>query len=95
MSAPLPDQSRKPPRPSLSPIILASSGPSQGPHSASFQSHSRSPSVVGPLGSAASLGRAEARRIHSHAEFGKYTEKDDEDYEDVFGKPNGSGESNV
>lgn len=43
-------------------------------------------------GSGGSVGRAEARRIQNVAEFGKYAEDDDEDYEDVFGKPNGTSE---
>jgi hypothetical protein len=38
------------------------------------------------------MGRAEARRLLNHSEFGKYTEEDDEDYEDVFGKANSTGE---
>jgi hypothetical protein len=36
------------------------------------------------------MGRAEARRLQSATEFDKYAEDDDEDYEDVFGKPNGT-----
>jgi hypothetical protein len=47
------------------------------------------------LGITVSVGHAEARQAHGQAEFGKYTEEDDEDYEDVFGKPNGTGEGNV
>ena len=38
------------------------------------------------------MGRAEARLLKSQSEFGKYTEEDDEDYEDVFGKVNNTGE---
>ena len=42
--------------------------------------------------SSGSFGRSEARRLHSQPEFGKYAEDDDEDYDDVFGKPaNGTG----
>ncbi|KAJ7211039.1 hypothetical protein B0H12DRAFT_389215 [Mycena haematopus] len=54
-------------------------------------SHSRSSSFAGTgarIGG--SVGRAEARRVLNEAEFGKYAEEDDEDYEDVFGKPNGT-----
>jgi hypothetical protein len=42
------------------------------------------------VGIGGSVGRAEARRVLNEAEFGKYAEEDDEDYEDVFGKPNGT-----
>jgi len=61
--------------------------PSFGPASAS--AHSRSASLAGTNGS---FGRAEARRTQSQAEFEKYTEEDDEDYEDVFGKLNGTSQ---
>ena len=55
----------------------------------------RSASFVGPFSASSpgSVGRAEARRMLSATEFDKYTEGDDEDYEDVFGKPNGTSES--
>ncbi|KAJ7164790.1 hypothetical protein C8R43DRAFT_1104421 [Mycena crocata] len=54
-------------------------------------SHSRSSSFAGTsVGIGGSVGRAEARRMLNEAEFGKYAEDDDEDYEDVFGKPNGT-----
>ncbi|KAF7365522.1 Cytokinesis protein sepH [Mycena venus] len=54
-------------------------------------SHSRSSSFAGTsVGIGGSVGRAEARRMLNEAEFGKYAEEDDEDYEDVFGKPNGT-----
>ncbi|KAJ7758429.1 hypothetical protein B0H14DRAFT_3598399 [Mycena olivaceomarginata] len=53
--------------------------------------HSRSSSFAGTsVGIGGSVGRAEARRVLNEAEFGKYAEEDDEDYEDVFGKPNGT-----
>ena len=42
-------------------------------------------------GGTGSLGRSESRRAQSQTEFEKYTEDDDENYEDVFGKPNGAG----
>ena len=44
------------------------------------------------MGNGGSFGRVEAKKLQNQAEFGKYTEDDDEDYEDVFGKPNGTGE---
>ncbi|KAJ7081641.1 hypothetical protein B0H15DRAFT_924208 [Mycena belliarum] len=56
-------------------------------------SHSRSSSFAGTgagIGIGGSVGRAEARRLLNESEFGKYAEDDDEDYEDVFGKPNGT-----
>ncbi|KAJ7644441.1 hypothetical protein FB45DRAFT_897923 [Roridomyces roridus] len=54
-------------------------------------SHSRSSSFAGTsVGIGGSVGRAEARRVLNEKEFGKYAEDDDEDYEDVFGKPNGT-----
>jgi hypothetical protein len=39
-----------------------------------------------------SFGRAEAKKAQNQAEFGKYTEDEEEDYEDVFGKPNATCE---
>jgi hypothetical protein len=91
LSAPLPGLS-KPSRSSLNPITAAA-GPPFGPPSASARGlHSRSSSFVGTLSGGGSFGRAEARRIQSQTEFGKYTEEDEEDYEDVFGKSNGTGE---
>lgn len=54
-------------------------------------SHSRSSSFAGTsVGIGGSVGRAEARKLLNETEFGKYAEEDDEDYEDVFGKPNGT-----
>ena len=85
VSAPLPSLSRKPSRPSISPLG------SLGPSSASSYSHSRTGSLVTPLG-AGSFGRAEAKNLKNQTEFGKYTEDDEEDYEDVFGKPNATCE---
>ncbi len=44
---------------------------------------------------AGSFGRADAKKAQSTGDlekFDKYAEEDDEDYEDVFGKPNGSSE---
>lgn len=89
-SAPL--LTRKPSRPSLSPINPAG-GPSIGTI-ASRTPHVRSSSFVAApaaSGGNGSFGRAEARRVNSQSsEFDKYTEEDDEDYEDVFGKPSGN-----
>ena len=82
-TAPLPDSSTSSTRakPSISPVSTKQPlPPSLG------RSHSRSSSFAG------SVGRAEARRLKSQSEFGKYTEEDDEDYEDVFGKVNNTGE---
>ncbi|KAH7920294.1 hypothetical protein BV22DRAFT_1198990 [Leucogyrophana mollusca] len=81
MSAPLPSLSRKPSRPSLSPISGV-----PGPTMGSVRSHSRTSSFVGSNGSG-SFGRSDARRITSQSEIDKYAEEDDEDYDDVFGKP--------
>ncbi|EGN91709.1 hypothetical protein SERLA73DRAFT_173393 [Serpula lacrymans var. lacrymans S7.3] len=89
MSAPLPGLSKKSSRPSLSPIN-PSGGPSIGPASA-VRTHSRSSSFVGSGSSGSgSFGRSEAKRIASQPEFDKYAEEDDEDYDDVFGKPSGA-----
>lgn len=85
VSAPLPSLSRKPSRPSISPLG------SLGPSSASSYSHSRTGSLATPL-SAGSFGHAEAKKLQNQTEFGKYTEDDEEDYEDVFGKPNATCE---
>ncbi|KAG6902525.1 hypothetical protein C0995_015343 [Termitomyces sp. Mi166 len=86
LSALLPILSRRPSRPALTPITPA--GPSFGSNSAVAQgSHSRSSSLT--PGSAGSFGRVEARRAQEQA-FGKYAEDDDDNYEDVFGKLNGS-----
>jgi hypothetical protein len=85
LSAPLPSLSRKPSRPSISPLG------SLGPSSASSYSHSRSGSLATP-GSAGSFGQAEAKKLQNQTEFGKYTEDDEEDYDDVFGKPNATCE---
>ena len=83
-SAPLPTLSR---RSHLNSSPTPMAPPSFGPASASV--HSRSASLAGTNGS---FGRAEARRTQSQAEFEKYTEEDDEDYEDVFGKLNGTSQ---
>ncbi|KAH9831359.1 kinase-like protein [Rhodofomes roseus] len=86
MTAPLPDLGYKKSRPGLSPVVATP--PLAGP-SSSRGAHSRSSSFIGPSGSG-SFGRAESRRYPSQPEFGKYAEDDDEDYDDVFGKANGT-----
>ena len=91
MTAPLPELSHKKSRPGLSPVVATP--PLSGPASAR-NVHSRSSSFVGGNGSG-SFGRAESRRFPSQPEFGKYAEDDDEDYDDVFGKANGTGRSSV
>jgi hypothetical protein len=87
-TAPLPDvsapgHSRAQSHP-LSPILPSTSPFTAPPRT---RSHSRSPSFVGS--SSGSFGKSDARRLASQ-EFNKYAEDDDEDYDDVFGKPNGS-----
>lgn len=89
LSAPLPTLMRKASRPSLSPVTTPNS--TFGPSSAGLATHSRSASLAAPLGSGGSFGRTAGRGLQNHAEFGKYAEDDDEDYEDVFGKLNGTG----
>lgn len=81
MSAPLP-LSKKKSRPSISPIVAVPASGSRSPHI-------RSSSFVGSFSNSGSFGRSEAKKINSD-EFEKYTETDDEDYEDVFGKLNGT-----
>lgn len=81
-TAPLPSLSHKPSRPALNPIPQ-SAGVTPG------RGHHRSSSFVGS--GSGSAGRAEARRLYSQPEFGKYTEDDDEDYDDIFDKANGTG----
>ncbi|KAF4617839.1 hypothetical protein D9613_005703 [Agrocybe pediades] len=74
LSAPLPSLSRKPSRQTISP--LGSLGHASG------------------SARAGSFGKAEAQKVVGAAsssnapEIDKYAEEDDEDYEDVFGKPN-------
>jgi hypothetical protein len=58
-----------------------------GPSPIASSSHSRASSVSG------SFGRSDARRAMSSSDFGRYTEGEDEDYEDVFAKPNGTSMS--
>jgi hypothetical protein len=83
-TAPLPELKRKSSKPSLSPML-----PSPGFNgSASIHSHGRSSSYV--ASGSGSFGRSEAHKLYHQNEFGKYTEDDDEDYDDVFGKPNGA-----
>lgn len=79
-TAPLPSLHHKHSRPSINPV--SSPGLSSSP-----RGHSRSSSFAGQ--NAGSFGRSEARRMHSPPEFIKYTEDDEEDYDDIFGKPSG------
>ncbi|KAI0035206.1 hypothetical protein K488DRAFT_76773 [Vararia minispora EC-137] len=53
--------------------------------------HGRSPSFASSS-AGESVGRSEMRRLASENGFDKYAETDDEDYDDVFGKPNGQTE---
>lgn len=55
------------------------------PSPVASSSHSRASSVSG------SFGRSDAIHALSSSDFGRYTEGEDEDYEDVFAKPNGPG----
>ena len=89
-TAPLPELGRRSSRPVLSPLTAAPGYP--GPLSARSHStsHSRSSSFVGSTNG--SFGRAEVKKLEQQSEFGKYAEDDDEDYDDVFGKPNGTCE---
>ncbi|KDQ62037.1 hypothetical protein JAAARDRAFT_189411 [Jaapia argillacea MUCL 33604] len=91
-TAPLPELSRKRSRPSLNAVIVPSSrSPTPGPSSA--RSHSRSSSFVGQRSGSGSgsFGRSEAKRsLSGGSEFDKYAEEDDDDYDDVFAKPNGT-----
>lgn len=92
-SAPLIPLNKKSSRPMLGGGFPSSS--QQGPLNSApaLGSHGRSTSLTTPNSGSGSgsFGRAEARRAQSQTEFGKYTEDDDEDYDDVFGKPNGNG----
>jgi len=91
MSAPLLGLQRKSSRRGIN-VISGPSIPPFGPSPAlGLVTHSRSASLAGSIGSGGSFGRAEARRLHNQAEFGKYAEDDDDNYEDVFGKVNGTG----
>ena len=76
-SAPLIDVTPNSSRQTISPIA-------QKPPASAGVVHSRTASFAG------SLGRAEAVRVMQSQEFDKYAEEPDEDYEDVFGKPNSS-----
>ena len=71
------------PSPSTAPLPLDQSKDIR-PIPVASSSHSRSSSVGG------SFGRSDARRALSSSDFGRYTEGEDEDYEDVFAKPNGT-----
>ncbi|KAF8268543.1 hypothetical protein EI94DRAFT_1727509 [Lactarius quietus] len=88
-TAPLPDIGvGRAPR-QQSPVLpsSASASPFVAPLPLSVRSHSHSPSLAGS--SSGSIGKSDARRL-ANSEFNKYAEDDDEDYDDIFGKPNGS-----
>lgn len=74
--------------PSTAPLLSDQSKRSTRASSIASSSHSRASSVSG------SFGRSDARRTLSSGDFGRYTEGEDEDYEDVFAKPNGAGTFN-
>lgn len=84
MSAPLPGLSRKSSRPSISPRGTLGSSSGSGVVTP-VSGHHRSNSFAN-----GSLGKTDFQK--QQAEFGKYAEDDEEDYEDVFGKPNASCE---
>lgn len=94
LSAPLPCLSRKSSRPGLNLItnVLSSNGNGSG-------SNSNTQKSTGS-GGAGSFGKADAKKTQGSngimsgdlEKFDKYAEEDDEDYEDVFGKPNGTSE---
>ncbi len=79
MTAPLPGLAHRRSRPSLSVMAV---GSTSGP--ASARAHSRSSSFIGND----SFGREQARRLQK--DLDKYADDEDEDYEDVFGKTNGT-----
>lgn len=85
MSAPLPSLSRKSSRPSISPRGTLASSSGSGVVTPVSTGHHRSNSFAN-----GSLGKADFQK--QQAEFGKYAEDEEEDYEDVFGKPNASCE---
>jgi hypothetical protein len=99
LSAPLPGLARKPSRASLS-ISSISPLSSLGPASGTAHAHARSGSMssapsasgAGAGSGSGSFGRNEAKKAAHQAEFGKYAEDDEEDYEDVFGKVNATCE---
>ena len=90
-TAPLPDigvgRAPRQQSPVLPSSASASASPFMAPLPLSVRSHSRSPSLAGSA--SGSIGKSDARRL-ANSEFNKYAEDDDEDYDDVFGKPNGS-----
>jgi len=82
-TAPLPELTRKPSKPSLSPMLSSSGFGGSVAH----RTHVRSSSFA--TSGSGSFGRSEVHKMYQ-SEFGKYKEGDDEDYDDVFGKPNGA-----
>lgn len=77
------------PSPSSAPLLSEKSKakrPGLAPLASSSSSHSRASSMSG------SFGRSELRRtLSSSSDLERYTEAENEDYEDVFVKPNGTG----
>ena len=90
MSAPLPGLQKKSSRQNLNLIYPSSSSPFGPSPASALVTHTRSASLAGSIGGGGSFGRAEARKLQNQTEFGKYAEDDDENYEDVFGKLNGT-----
>jgi hypothetical protein len=61
--------------------------PTTSAHPGRSLSHSRSSSLLNKSGS---FGRSDFKRSYSQTELERYTEPEDEDYDEIFGKPNGS-----
>ncbi|GJJ15641.1 hypothetical protein Clacol_009919 [Clathrus columnatus] len=71
---------------SMSPLEIPKNNRKASPPTMHTMSHSRASSLSG------SIGRSDARRaLSGSSDLERYTEAEDEDYEDVFAKPNGSG----
>lgn len=87
-SAPLPALSRKSSRPSISPhgTLAQTSGAGALTHVSSTSNPASAPGHT-RSGSFASNSYGIAEFKKQRAEFGKYTEDDEEDYDDVFAKP--------
>ena len=88
-TVPLPDigVGHAPRQHSPGPPASASASPFVAPLSLSVRSQLHSQSLASS--SSASIGKSDMHRL-ANSEFNKYAEDDDEDYDDVFGKPNGS-----
>jgi hypothetical protein len=79
--------SRPPSSPSLSTLSISS-----GSRSAR-STYSRLSAFSKSLTNGGSFGKSDAKRLSNSHKFGKYTESNEEDYEDVFGKLNSTGAS--